>query len=128
KLNADRNSLENRAKDAVGEATQFLTFGLFGNTWGNTQDAFDEAIRMNNARMDRIMDQYADLVSPEDFAEMKAAMKRATDQYAAGNAAGAEAILRGEVFGRAEAAIKDAQLDRDIYDWRQEQEDLRNSI
>lgn len=128
KLNADRNSLENRAKDAIGEATQFLTFGLFGNTWGNTQDAFDEAIRMNNARMDRIMDQYADLVSPEDFAEMKAAMKRATDQYAAGNAAGAEAILRGEVFGRAEAAIKDAQLDRDIYDWRQEQEDLRNSI
>lgn len=128
RLNADRNSLGNRAKDALGQTAQFLTFGMFGNTWGNTQDAFDEAIRMNNTRMDRIMDQYSDLVSPEVFAEMQAAMRRATDQYAAGNAAGAEAILRGEVFGRAEAAIKDAQLDRDIYDWRQEQEDLRNSI
>ncbi|MDO5373026.1 MAG: phage tail tape measure protein [Corynebacterium glutamicum] len=128
KLEADRNSLGNTVKDALGTGLSFLTFGLFGNDLKNTQDSFDEAIRANNARIDRIMGQYKDLISEEDFKEMQKAMERAKAQYALGNTAGAEAILRGEVLGRAEQATRDAELDRDIYDWRQEQEDLRNSI
>lgn len=128
KLEADRNSLGNTVKDALGTGLNFLTFGLFGNDLKNTQDSFDEAIRANNARIDRIMGQYKDLISEEDFKEMQKAMERAKAQYALGNTAGAEAILRGEVLGRAEQATRDAELDRDIYDWRQEQEDLRNSI
>ncbi|GFK19196.1 tape measure protein [Corynebacterium glutamicum] len=128
KLEADRNSLGNTVKDAVGTGLNFLSFGLLGNDLKNTQDSFDEAIRANNARIDRIMAQYKDLISEEDFKEMQKAMERAKAQYALGNTAGAEAILRGEVLGRAEQATRDAELDRDIYDWRQEQEDLRNSI
>lgn len=128
KLEADRNSLGNTVKDAVGTGLNFLSFGLLGNNLKNTQDSFDEAIRANNARIDRIMGQYKDLISEEDFKEMQKAMERAKAQYALGNTAGAEAILRGEVLGRAEQATRDAELDRDIYDWRQEQEDLRNSI
>src|SRR5699024_2443128 len=100
KLEADRNSLGNTVKDGLGTALNFLSLGLLGNDLKNTQDSFDEAIRANNARIDRIMAQYKDLISEEDFKEMQKAMERAKAQYALGNTAGAEAILRGEVLGR----------------------------
>ncbi|APT85317.1 phage tail tape measure protein [Corynebacterium aquilae] len=129
KVQGERDALGSTIRNGLGRLLDWdgdgkMFFGAANNTWTAERKAYDDLIQKNKDAIREIMtSEFAPNLSPQEFRELEDVIDRAAAQFAMGNEAAGEALIRASKLGDASRAKATLDYQNQILDLERERDE-----